>query len=152
MPSLFTILRKQHTQIRALFERIEKTTTRAPARRQELFTQVTTLLVSHAHAEEQVLYNDVKDQKKERPDALEMIEEHRLAEREVRALSTVDPTTDRWTAMMKVLQETSEHHFEEEEEKVFPALERLYAEKQQEEMGERFLKLEKEKMAKFKTA
>lgn len=114
------------------------------------FLELVIKLVSHAHAEEDVLYADLKERKKERADALEMIEEHRLAEREIRAMVPVDPSSDRWTAMMRVLRETTEHHFEEEELKVFPESESLYSKKEQEEMGEAFLALQKEEIETLK--
>jgi hemerythrin superfamily protein len=150
MASLFLILRKQHQEMRARFKRLAHTTERQGSSRQKLLQAMVIELVSHAWAEEQVLYQNVMDRKEERPDALEMIEEHRLAEREIHAMASVDPSTERWTAMMKVLTETTEHHFEEEEDKVFPELQKLYTNKEKDEMGKEFIKRKKEQALKLK--
>lgn len=144
MSSLFSLLCTQHREMRALFTRLEATSDNARAVRKKWFQRLAIELVSHAHAEERVLYNTLKEYPAEQTNSLEMIEEHRLAEREVAAITAVDVREERWIVMIKVLRETTEHHFEEEEDKIFPVARRMYTRAEQGNLAKEFLRVQRE--------
>ncbi|MBP7133651.1 hemerythrin domain-containing protein [Patescibacteria group bacterium] len=140
MESIVTRILKEHKQIRALCDRVKKTTERAVVTRKMLLHKIALHVVTHARAEEHVLYKLLRTMPDMRADSLEMIEEHNAAEHLFHELEQTSVTDERWTAKMKVLIEETEHHFEEEEEKVFPEVKKILDQKTQQQLGAQFVK------------
>ena len=109
-------LHNDHNEVAVLLERVGDSEN--SAERGALFKEMSTQLLAHAKAEQEVLYSRMENSPNEesRHFALEGTSEHGLIEQQVQKLSGMgDPMSDVWVAELKVLEDLIEHHVEEEE-------------------------------------
>jgi len=114
------LLEADHRRFEALFEAGAKTTTRAVKGRTELLRRLTAELEVHELIEEQVLYPALAPHREARAIVLEGSQEHHVADVLLGELRRMRKNDERWGAKLKVLQESIEHHIEEEERRMFP--------------------------------
>src|SRR4051794_19560366 len=118
------LLKKQHREVEALFEKYEKAGEKDFDMKEDLFVQIADNLSAHASIEERFFYPSVKSEDTE--DILrESLEEHLSAKRIIADLLELEPQNEQFDAKMKVLQEEIEHHVEEEEGDLFPKVKKL---------------------------
>jgi hemerythrin-like domain-containing protein len=132
-------LHNDHSEIASLIERIEETSDNA--QRRELFDEMKIKLLSHAHAEQEVLYRRMEASQNDasRSFAHEGINEHQILERQLQKMSgTGDKTGEAWTAEMTVLRELVEHHVTEEESTGFRCARDDFDKDELEAMAEQF--------------
>ncbi|NUP07314.1 MAG: hemerythrin domain-containing protein [Polyangiaceae bacterium] len=115
------LLKKQHDEVKELFEKIEKADSKADKRR--LFEQLAANLVAHDAIEREIFY-PACEQELGLSDILgESLVEHGVIEfclfRADQNLGTKD-----FDYYVTVLRETVEHHVEEEEKEFFPQVEK----------------------------
>jgi hemerythrin-like domain-containing protein len=113
-------LHNDHNEVAALMERISDSENDVD--RGALFEEMSTKLLAHAKAEQEVLYSRMENSPNEesRRFALEGTSEHGLIEQQVQKLSGMsDPMSDAWTAELKVLEDLIDHHVDEEEDTGF---------------------------------
>jgi hemerythrin superfamily protein len=142
---ILTMLHEDHEEVSALFEEILGT--KSASRRAELFNEVKTKLLAHAHAEARVLYKPMekKGEEEARRFALEGEVEHGVVEDLIDQLTrSRAKDSDQWTAKCKVLKEMVAHHVKEEEGTGFKAAQQTFEGDELQAMGERFQR-EKEK-------
>jgi hypothetical protein len=110
--NIFDALKKHHKEMLDMFEAVEKD----PARYPDLHKH---LMVHHA-LEGGILYSEM--QKKDKHawwEATEMLEEHHVLDYILLDLENFPRDHERWAVKFHVLEEYVEHHFGEEEAKVF---------------------------------
>lgn len=92
--------------------------------RKQAFGRLLPSLTSHIKKEEKVVYSFMKlcDADDLRIWALEGKEEHLLIDQLIKKMLAVDISDEEWSAKAKVLAELVDHHIEEEETEIFPAL------------------------------
>jgi hemerythrin superfamily protein len=123
------LLEDQHAEVKKLFKKYEGLKEGADAERQEIFEKIADRLSAHATIEELYFYPSVKAARTE--DKLyEAVEEHLAAKRIIADLLQMSPDSEYFDAKMKVLQESIDHHVEEEEEDLFPKVRKLLNEEQ----------------------
>jgi hemerythrin superfamily protein len=120
--SAIDMLESQHREVEDLFEEFEKA--RGPKRKQEIFQQIADKLAVHATIEEKHFYPAAKSKDTEEL-VTESVEEHLSVKRLIADLLALDSVDDTFEAKVKVLQEQVEHHVEEEEDELFPKVEKL---------------------------
>jgi len=108
-------LHNDHSEVDSLMDQITDSSDRF--QREELFEQMKTMLLAHAHAEQEVLYRRLEASQSEasRSFALEGINEHQIVEEQLRKLSAGDKMSDKWAAELEVLHDLVDHHVNEEE-------------------------------------
>jgi len=116
------LLKQQHREVEALFKQLEKAKSAGP--RQKAFDQIADKLAVHATIEEKHFYPSVKRRTTEEL-LLEAVEEHLGVKRVIADLLELDADDPTFEAKAKVLKDLVEHHVEEEEETLFPKVERL---------------------------
>jgi len=114
------LLEADHRRFEALFEAGAATTTRAVKRRTQLLRSLTAELAVHELLEEQLLYPALATHREARAIVLEGTQEHHVADVLLKELHRMRKNDERWGAKLKVLQESIEHHIEEEERRMFP--------------------------------
>ena len=130
------LLLDQHRHTRYLFEEFDATED-VEARRRVADELVETLDVHH-RIEEHVLYPAVLEQLPDMKDEVdEDLEEHRTLDRQLDQMRASDVTEERYDALVEVTQEIVEHHFEEEEEGLFPTVRDEFPDDELDRMGER---------------
>lgn len=118
-----------HEKFRAMIDRYEEIDPDDHGARRELVDELVAGLVQHGTMEEQALYPYVISNVPDLEDAVrEEIEEHHVLELLMVELKELEPENKQFDAKLEVFVEILLHHFEEEEEELFPALrERLDA-------------------------
>ncbi len=137
--NIFSILKAEHDEVKALLEKAEDTTMRAEQTRKELFEKIYEALMLHAKAEQRSLYDRLDQDKEFHELLLEAEEEHHLVERSLNEIEGTHSDDERWKAKITVLKEILEHHVKEEEEEMFPRAKKLLSKEEQETLGELFM-------------
>jgi len=141
-------LHNDHQEVATLMETILKTEDNKE--RGSMFNELKTMLLAHAHAEQNVLYKKMEksDGEKSRQFAFEGTNEHQIVEQQLEMLGKArDKAGEQWTAQMTVLQELVKHHVNEEESTGFPCARKDFDREQLEKMGQQFQAQKKKLMA-----
>jgi hemerythrin superfamily protein len=145
-----TLLKEDHQKVKKLMGELEKTTERGVKTREELFTKLVSELTVHEKIEEQIFYPRVKEQattKKVEELIAESYEEHHFVDTVKAELQDTPFDAEEWAAKFKVMKENVEHHaFEEEEEKLFPKVQKIFTKDELEEMGTEMEELKQQLM------
>jgi hemerythrin-like domain-containing protein len=112
------LLEKQHRKVEALFKKL--TNGRSPAA--PLLEELADDLAAHMAIEQEIYYPVAKRVKEDL--VLESFEEHSLAELGLKRLLGTDSKDEAFAARVTACKELIEHHVEEEEEDLFPAVDR----------------------------
>ena len=137
-PNVITLLTEQHDEVDALFEQIERATD--SAEKAALFEELADKLEAHATIEEHQFYPAVLAARTEDM-LLESTEEHLAIRRVLADLLELAPDDEHFDAKLKVMKEQVTHHArEEEEEKLFPLVERMLSVEELEGLGAEMLR------------
>jgi len=119
------LLTEDHEKIRAE-TKIMRNLDVPQTERKQSFARLLPHLTSHLKKEEKAVYSFMKlcDGDDLRIWALEGKEEHILVDQLVKKMLSVDISGEEWSAKGKVLAELIDHHIEEEEKEIFPAMNR----------------------------
>jgi hemerythrin superfamily protein len=132
-------LHNDHSEVASLMERVEESSDNA--QRGELFEEMKTKLLSHAHAEQEVLYRRLEASQSDasRSFAQEGMNEHQILEQQLQKMSGAgDKSSEAWTAEMKVLCELVEQRVAEEESTAFSCARHDFDKDELEAMAEEF--------------
>jgi hemerythrin superfamily protein len=143
---LMMILHEDHQKVDGMIT--EMLSTKAAAKRGEIFRQMRDALEAHAKAEEKILYKRLEKSQDEevRKFAFEAGTEHGLVYELLDQLGRArDKSSEQWTAKLTVLQEMIHHHVQEEETTGFSSARSECDKEELEKMATRFER-EKEKL------
>jgi len=112
------LLTQQHKKVKALFKKLEKGSGDAPALLEELAND----LAAHMAIEHELFYPAVIDLDESM--VHESFEEHALGEIAIKRLLAADPEGDDFKAKVTAARELIEHHAGEEEDELFPKVDK----------------------------
>jgi hemerythrin-like domain-containing protein len=144
MMDAITLLEEDHKKVRKLFRDFEALSERSTKKKQELADKIRSELVVHTSIEEEIFYPGVQDKVEEM--IAEAIEEHNIVDRLLLEIRELTPEDEAFTAKMTVLIENVEHHAEEEEKEMFPAVKKAMGMEAMRSMGERMMRRKMELM------
>lgn len=112
------LLMQQHKKVRTAFKKLEKGSGDAAALLEELAND----LAAHMLIEHELFYPAVMalDEKMIK----ESFEEHALGELALKRLLSIDPQDEAFEAKVTAVKDVIEHHVEEEEQELFPKVEK----------------------------
>lgn len=118
-----------HERVRGLLEQLDDTTERATKRRESLLKTIAEELRVHTTIEEEIVYPafmEIADEKDddERVMYYEAKEEHHVVDLLLPELEALDPSTPEFSAKACVLHELVAHHADEEEDEMFPLMQK----------------------------
>ena len=120
-----TLLKSDHKTVEALFKRFEKAGDDAVKEKKQIVAEIVKELSIHAAIEEQVFYPAVrKGLKSAEDDVLEAMEEHHIVKWLLSELDGMSPKAERFEAKVTVLMENVRHHVKDEEEELFPKVQK----------------------------
>lgn len=123
------LLESQHRKVEALFKKLENGRTDP----QVVLEELANSLAAHMAIEQEIFYPKVKEID---ADVInESYEEHAVAELALKRLLMTDPEEEAFMARVTTLKELIEHHVQEEEEELFPAVEKKVNEAQLAQLG-----------------
>src|SRR2546421_4933248 len=127
------LLKNDHKKVEKIFTDLENKTDD----RRALFPELDRELTVHAEIEEKVFYPAAKQAEPTRDLVLESIEEHKQIKLVLADLEQTDMRTAEWGAGLKVLKEDVMHHVGEEENDLFPKVQKILSKEQLEDLGTR---------------
>lgn len=135
--SIIETLKAEHKAVLALLKELEATTDRAEKTRTQLRDEIEKALVGHAKGEEAVVYpayasRGDKDDLKSHAEA--EVEHKAVEEVVLPRLMAADVGSREFAGTSKVLMEFVDHHAKEEEKTIFPAMKKLFAQQELEEL------------------
>jgi hemerythrin superfamily protein len=136
------LLKEDHLKVQSLFDQVKATENDRQHR--QLFKKIKTELDTHTYIEEKVLYPTLKKYEEFKDQVLEAIEEHLQVKTLLKALDRLSEGAERFDAKLRVLIDDVEHHVEEEEEELFPKVEKSFSEQELEELGQELAAAKKE--------
>ena len=128
------LLSKQHRKVESLFRKLERKNPDA----ETLLTDLANDLAAHMAIEQEIFYPAVRNVDESL--LLESYEEHALAEVALKRLLATDPQDDAFKARVTALKELIQHHVKEEEEELFPQVQKKLDEESLNELGKRMRK------------
>jgi hemerythrin superfamily protein len=123
---LFNTLKTDHDEVKKIFTRIRES--ESTSERRNLVDTLRKEILPHMIAEEKIVYASLRERKEPWSDALEGLEEHHAAQMVLQELAAMSPEDERFRAKATVLKEMVEHHFREEEDKIFRHLKEVLSE------------------------
>ncbi len=127
-----------HDEMRKLVKEIKKDASK--------FIYLKKHLDVHHELEEDLLLSTLHTKKEIKDESHESQEEHVILNQALLGLADFPKDNERWMVKFKVLEEILDHHLEEEENELFPEVEKLLDDKTQKELGTRFAELKKQRL------
>jgi len=124
-----SLLEKQHRKVEGIFKKLESDKSDHSA----LLTELANDLVGHMAIEQTIFYPAVRSIKEEL--ILEAYEEHAVAELALKRLLATKPDDVTFKAKVTTLKELILHHVKEEEEELFPKVEKALGDEKLEALG-----------------
>lgn len=112
------LLESQHRKVEALFKKLEG----GRSDPEKVLTELANSLAAHMSIEQEIFYPAIKEVDPELVN--ESYEEHSIAEVALKRLLATEPEDEAFDARVTALKELIEHHVEEEEQELFPAVEK----------------------------
>jgi hemerythrin-like domain-containing protein len=144
---IFGALVADHDKHRALLDQLEDTTGASPERK-VLFEELTYEIKGHAAAEEQALWSTVLRKPEITEDGRHAVAEHHEMDELLNDLAATDMATWGWLTKFRTMKEEYLHHIKEEEEDLFPNVEKHLDEADQKYMADVFKRRKQAEKAK----
>jgi len=142
------LLKKDHANVKALFDEICNLGDRASASRAKLFQKIAQELDLHTRVEETIFYPAVKEAAKRDPEArdlvLEAFTEHALVKTLIADIQSLESADENYRPKISVLVEMVLQHIQEEEKELFPHVKRICDQGQLREMGDQILEMKEQ--------
>jgi iron-sulfur cluster repair protein YtfE (RIC family) len=116
-------LTDEHDEAKAVFKKLEKA---EGAEASRLFDRLKSMLSLHEELEETYFYPQLKQEETAKELILEGYQEHHVMDVLIDEISKLKPSAEEWEPKIKVLQENTEHHIEEEEDELFPKVRKIW--------------------------
>jgi hemerythrin-like domain-containing protein len=140
-PDAIQLLEADHRRLEKLLEEGEQTTEGSRTRRSKLLDTITSELTVHELIEEKLLYPALKSHPEATDIVLEGYQEHHVADLLVKELHGLSKADERWGAKFKVLQESIQHHIDEEEGEMFRTARAVMSRDELRELGARMAEM-----------
>jgi hemerythrin superfamily protein len=121
-PDAIALLKQDHREVKTLFGEYERA--RADTKKTELARDICLALTVHAQIEEDIFYPAVRKATGDDDLLDEAAVEHAAAKQLIAEIEAMSVDEELYDAKVKVLSEQIDHHVEEEEEKLFPEVQK----------------------------
>ena len=130
------VLRKDHSTVRSLFDKLERTARSSHEKKNDLFEQIRRELQLHMRAEEEIFYPALKAFNEEGWRMVaEALKDHRDIDQLLTQISRLNPSNKNYEDKVEALFENVDHHLEEEDGEIFPFAEENCSTQQLEDLG-----------------
>jgi hemerythrin-like domain-containing protein len=143
------LLKNEHEKAKRAFGEIQAA---SADQRAQLWAKLEPELTVHEEMEETALYGPVAQEVGSRDQQLKEWQEHHHdevleAEALIQEIGALDPTTDEWIEKVEEMQETLEHHIEEEEGDIWPQIEQAWDQSKLEHAGRQMETLKQQRIS-----
>ena len=130
------LLKTDHDKVKKLFKEFEEAHEAGNKLGMgELAGMIISELELHTQVEEEFVYPDTKAEDELEDITLEAYEEHNVAKKLIEEIKAMSPDDETFAAKVTVLQESVEHHIDEEEKEMFPKVRKAFDDEQLRAMG-----------------
>ena len=130
------VLRKDHSTVRSLFDKLERTAKSSHEKKNDLLEQIRRELQLHMRAEEEIFYPALKAINGEGWSMVaEALKEHKDIDQLLSQISRLNPSDKNYDDKIEALFENVEHHLEDEEGDFFRFAEENCSSEQLEDLG-----------------
>ncbi len=143
------LLKQEHDEAKTLFKKIEDAKGDEALR---LWRQLRDDLTMHEKMEETHFYPELKNDPNAKDIILEGYQEHHVLDLLKGEIDKLEPSSEEWHPKVKVLQENTEHHIEEEEQELFPEVRKIWDEDKLEQVGKKMEEMKKREMPETRAA
>src|SRR5262245_66477777 len=135
--NVLTILKKDHSTVRSLFNRYSRAGKSAHEKKLEIFEQIRRELQIHSRAEEEIFYPTIKaiNGTESRKLVTEALKEHKNVDELLTQISRLKATDKSFDEMIETLFEYVDHHVEQEEGEIFQFVAENYSEEELNDLG-----------------
>jgi hemerythrin HHE cation binding domain-containing protein len=128
------LLKQDHQEVKKLFQQAEDAEGK---QKTEVFAKIKKALETHTRIEEGIFYPAMEKREELKDMVLESLEEHKQVKTLLKEMDALVSDSEKFEPKLKVLQESVEHHAEEEEEgKMFPKARQLFDKAALERLGQ----------------
>jgi hemerythrin len=138
MTTIYDALSRDHRRFEELLDQLLAASKADDDSWKGILEELARGVLAHAHAEEAVLYNTLREADEAKGLVMHSYAEHAKAESEMRALGAARMVDKTWTSMVEKLRGDLRHHIEEEESKVFDAARKAFSEEEAIALGAAF--------------
>jgi hemerythrin superfamily protein len=129
---VLTFLKDEHDRAKAIFKKLEDAEGASASR---LWGQLSSMLQLHEEMEETLFYPQLKQEEAAKDLILEAYQEHHVLDLLMDEINKLKPSAEAWQPKIKVLQENTEHHIEEEEGELFAKVRKIWDADQRAKVG-----------------
>jgi hemerythrin superfamily protein len=135
--NVLKILKKDHSTVKSLFNKYDRTGKSSHEKRIQLFEQIRRELQIHSRAEEEIFYPAIKAKNgaESRKLVSQALKEHKDVSELLTQISRLKPNDKNFDEKMETLFENIDHHVEEEEGEIFQFVEENCSEAELNDMG-----------------
>jgi hemerythrin superfamily protein len=144
--NIYDTLSKEHREFEKLLDRLVASSKAGTDDWKSILDDLRRGVVTHAHAEEAVFYNALREENQSKGLVVHSYAEHATAEGELRTLGGAKVIDANWTSLVEKLSKDLRHHIQEEESKVFDAGRQVFTDEEAELMGQAFEGMKQETM------
>lgn len=142
--NIYDALKKDHRHFEAQLDRLLSASRSDDDQWKRILDELRRDVIAHAHAEEAVFYNALREADQSNQLVLHSYGEHMMAEGELRTLSAAKLVDANWTSLMEKLSKDLRHHIQEEESRVFAAAREVFSEAEASQIGAAFARMKQE--------
>ena len=146
---VLTFLKDEHAEAKAVFKKLEKADGAAA---RKLFDQLKSMLSLQEEMEETFFYPQLKKEEAAKDLILEAYQEHHVMDVLIDEISALKPSDEAWEPKIKVLQENTEHHIEEEEGELFPKVRKIWDSDRRQQVGRQMQDMKSQRTGEQKAA
>lgn len=142
--TIYEALSKDHRTFERLLDRLVEASKAGNDEWKTILDELRRSVIAHAHAEEAVLYNALREANESKGLVMHSYAEHAKAEGEMRTLGAAKLIDATWTALAEKLRHDLLHHIREEETQVYAAARKVFTDEEAEQLGAAFERLKSE--------
>lgn len=135
MTNILDKLKHEHQEVANLLEQASSDN-QSLDKKKKLFDNINKQLILHMEYEEELFYPTIKENPATKNIVLEGYEEHNVAKTLLKELQELPVEDEMWLAKLTVLKENIQHHVQEEEQNMFPKVEKMIDEEELQDMAE----------------
>jgi hemerythrin superfamily protein len=141
---IYEALSKDHRQFEALLDRLVAASKADDDSWKTALDELRRGVIAHAHAEEAVFYNALREADASKALVAHSYGEHAMAEGEIRTLGAAKALDANWTTLAEKLSKDLKHHIEEEESRVYDAARKVFNTEEARQLGAAFERMKRE--------
>lgn len=141
---IYEALSQDHRMFETLLDRLLEASEDGDEDWKEALDQLRYGVIAHAHAEEAVLYNALREANQGLGKVAHSYVEHATAEAELRALTAAKAVDANWTSLVAKLKKDLTHHIKEEESEIFAEARKVFSDEEALKLGAAFESMKKE--------